>query len=148
EGEVEEGAQRGQRTLLVPWCRPDAQLMLRTGCGERVGEDDGALLRQPQRRLAAAASVVEGDESTGKLAAGFDPLEVGHRDVVAEEEARTESTDVVALREEINVANMIGLEDNQRSRRIGINPLPKVSSIVRGSQRIEKQSLAARLHAG
>ena len=142
EGKVEQGAQRGQCPLPVPWRGPDPQLMLRTRCGERVREDDGAMVRQPQRRFIATASVVKGDEPSGKLAAGIDPLEFCHGDIVAEEQAWTESADMVAAREYINVTYMIRLEYNQPGRRIAVEPLPEFFSITGRSQRIEKQSLA------
>ncbi len=63
EGKLEQRPQGGEHTLLVPRRRPDAALVLRRG--ERVGEDERALLRQPQRCLVATAAVVEGDEPAG-----------------------------------------------------------------------------------
>ena len=61
EGQVEQRPQCGEHSLFVPGGRPDEELAL--GGGQRVGEDEGALLRQPERRLVAATYVVEGDEA-------------------------------------------------------------------------------------
>jgi hypothetical protein len=132
----------------MPWRCPDAQLVLWARSSQRIGEDEGALLGKPKWRLVAAASIVEGNEPSGKLATGFDPLQLCLRDIVAKEEPWTESPHSVTSREEIDVANMIGLKDDQRGRRMLIEPLPEVGSIVRRRQWIEKESLALRLDAG
>src|SRR5437762_14207552 len=88
---------------------PDAQLAsLR---GQSVGEHDGALLGQPQRRLIAATPGVKGDEATRKLAAGLDELQGGLGGVVAEGETRAGRGGRIAPREQIEVANVIGLEN-------------------------------------
>ena len=68
---------------------------------QRVGEDDGALLGEPQRRLVAATPVVKGDEASRKLAAGLDELQVGLGDVLAKEETRAKRAGIIAAREEI-----------------------------------------------
>jgi len=125
---------------------PDAQLAsLR---GQSVGENDGALLGQPQRRLIAATPVVKGDEATRKLAAGLDELQVGLGDVFAKEETRAERGGMIAPREQIEVANMIGLENDDGRRRTRVEPLPELGCVFWRSKRIEKQSLATGLNAG
>ena len=120
---------------------PNAQFASRRG--QSVGEDDGALLGQPQRRLVAAASVIKREESSGKLAAGLDELEFGLGDILAKEEARAERARLIAEREEIDIANVIGLENDDGSRRASVEPLPKLGCAFGGSKRIEKQCLAA-----
>ena len=65
EGKLEQLPQRRERPLLVPRRRPDAQLAVRRG--ERVREDERALLGEPERGLVPAAPVVEG--APGRLAA-------------------------------------------------------------------------------
>jgi len=125
---------------------PNAQLAsLR---GQRVGENEGALLGEPQRRLVAATSIVEGEESSRKLAARLDELQVSLGNVLAKEEARAERAGIIAACEEINVANVIGLENDDGSRRARVEPLPELGSIFGRSKRIEKQSLATGLNAG
>ena len=81
----------------MPWRRPDAQLAFRRR--QRVGENEGALLGQPERRLVAAPSVVEGDETSWKPAAGVDGLQLGFGDVVTVEAVRTEDAGAVAADE-------------------------------------------------
>src|SRR6266550_516544 len=81
ERELEQRTQRREDTFLVPRSRPDAQLAV--PLGEGVGEDQRSLLRQPERRLAAAAPLVEGDKPSGKLVPGLDRLELRLGDVVA-----------------------------------------------------------------
>src|SRR5436305_9947959 len=63
EGELEQRAERRQRSLLMPRRRPNAQLAARRR--QRVGENERALLGKPQWRLVAATSVIKGDEATG-----------------------------------------------------------------------------------
>jgi len=115
---------------------------------QRVGEDDGALLGEPQRRLVAATPVVKGDEASRKLAAGLDELQVGLGDVLAKEETRAKRAGIIAAREEINVANVIGLENDDGRRRTRVEPLPELGCVFWRSKRIEKQSLATGLNAG
>ena len=74
ERKLEEVAERGQSALLVPGRVPDAELSSRGG--QRVREDERALLWEPERRLVAAAAVVERDEPTGKLALRLESLEL------------------------------------------------------------------------
>src|SRR5260370_21209653 len=86
------------------------------GRGERVRENDSALLGQPQRRFIAAASIVEGDKPSRKLAAGLDPLQIGFGDVLAKEETRAEGVGIITAHEQIDVANVIALENDDGSR--------------------------------
>lgn len=81
ERQLQQRSEVGERPLLVPGRRPDPQLTPRGG--ERIGEDEGALRRQPERRLVAAPAVVPRQEAARKLAARFDGLEVGLGDAVA-----------------------------------------------------------------
>src|SRR5438132_2639724 len=124
EGEVEKGAQSRQRALLMGGGRPHTQLasLLR----QRVGENKSALLGQPQRRFIAAASVIKREETSGKLAAGLDELEFGLGDILAKEETRAEREGIIAAREEIDVANVIGLENDDGSWWARVEPLPKL----------------------
>ena|SRR5438552_12657563 len=125
---------------------PDAQLAsLR---GQSVGENDGALLGQPQRRLIAATPVVKGDEATRKLAAGLDELQVGLGDVFAKEETRAERGGMIAPREQIEVANMIGLENDDGGWRVCVEALPELGCVFGRSKRIQKERLAVGFDAG
>jgi hypothetical protein len=54
ERKLKKRAQRRQCSLLIPGRRPDAQLA--AGRRQCVGENQGTLRSQPQRRLVAAAS--------------------------------------------------------------------------------------------
>jgi len=121
---------------------------LTAGRGQRVGENDGALLGEPQRRLVAAASVVEGDEPSRKLAAGLDELQVSLGDVLAKKEARAEPAGTIAAHEQIDVANVIRLENDDGGRRARVEPLPDFDRAFGRSKGIKNQCLAARLHAG
>src|SRR5438067_6775819 len=139
ERKAEQLAKRRQSSLLMPGRRPDAQLTVRRR--QRVGENEGALLGNPERRLVATASVVEGDEAAGKLAAGLDRFEVGLRDIVAPEEARAERARAVAAYEQIDVADVIRLENDSGCRRARVEPLPDLGRLGR-SERIENERLA------
>ena len=113
ERELEQRAQRRKRPLLVPRRRPDAQLA--AGRGQRVGEDERALLRQPERRLVAAAAVVERDEAARKLAPRLDRLELGLRDVVREEELGPNARALVARAKRSTSRTWSGLSTTTRS---------------------------------
>src|SRR5439155_21434506 len=114
---------------------------------QRVGENKSALLGQPQRRFIAAASVVKGEEGSRKLAGRFDELQVGLEDILAKEEARAERGGMIAPREQVDVANVIGLENDHGGWRARVEPLPKLGCAFGRSERIEKQRLATRLDA-
>ena len=73
EGKIEQRTKRGQGSLTMPRRGPNAQFASRGRQG--VGENEGALLGQPERCLITAASVVEGNDASGKPAAGLDPLQ-------------------------------------------------------------------------
>ncbi|PYT39602.1 MAG: hypothetical protein DMG45_19385 [Acidobacteria bacterium] len=75
------------------------------------------MLGQPQRRLVAAAAVVEGDEPSRKVAAGLDKLQVGLGNVLAKEEARAKRAGIIAADEEIDVTNVIGFENRRGASR-------------------------------
>src|SRR5437016_12420245 len=96
--------------------RPDTQLAPRRR--QRVGENEGTLLGQPQWGFVAAASVVEGDDPSRKLAAWLDPLQLGVGDVVAKKEARAERASTVASYEQIDVPNVIRVENQTLMRAI------------------------------
>jgi len=119
----------------VPGRRPDAQLARR--CGRRIGEDEGALLGQPERRLGATAAVVQGDEATRKLAAQLDRFELGVRDVVSPEQERTERAGAVAAREQVDIPDVIRLEDNEETRWTRVEPVPCLVRVVGRRERIE-----------
>src|SRR5437016_14597262 len=102
--------------------RPDPQLAPRRR--QRVGENEGTLLRQPQWRFVAAASVVEGADPSRKLAAWLDPLQLGVGDVVAKKEALAERESTVASYEQIDAPNVSRLENDIRSRRMVFEPFP------------------------
>ena len=132
--------------LLVPRRRPDAQLALRRG--ERVGEDERPLLGEPDRRLVAAAAVVEREEPARQLVAGLDPLQLGLRNVVPPEEVRPVGAGAVALDEAVDVADVVGLEDHDDGRRARVEALPDLPSVVGRRQRVDEHDLAAGLDAG
>ena len=106
ERELEQRPQRRKHSLLVPRRSPNAKLA--APFGQCVGEDEGALLRQPERRLVAATAVVQGDEPAGELGPRFDPLQLGLVLVAGPEEVRAEGARVVAADEEVDVADVIG----------------------------------------
>ena len=122
ERQIEHGAERREHALLVPGGAPNAQRSptLRHG----VGEDERALLGEPQRRFVPAAPVVERDEAAGQLASGLDRLELGFGDVVAPEEARAERPGVVALDDAVDVANVVGLQHDGNRGGTGVEPVP------------------------
>ncbi len=66
ERKLKQRAKSGQSALLMRGRGPNTQLAHRRR--QRVSENEGTLLGQPQRRLVAAASVVEGEEPARKLA--------------------------------------------------------------------------------
>src|SRR5690348_7622928 len=118
EWQLEHRAQCREHSCFMPWCRPDAKLPGHsTGRGEGVGEYDGTLLRKPERGLAAIASVVEREKASGQLAPWIDPLELRLGNVPAEEQAWTKSGDVVTLHEDVDVAHVVGFENDRRRRR-------------------------------
>ena len=84
----------GSVALLVPRRRPDAQLAVRRVSAS--ANTSAALLREPQRRLVAAAAVVERDEAARQLAPRLDRLELGLRDVLPVEDVRPEGARAVA----------------------------------------------------
>jgi gamma-glutamyltranspeptidase / glutathione hydrolase len=129
----------------MPGRRPDTQLARR--CGQRVGEDQGALLGQPERRLVAAAAVVKREEAARKLASRLDWLEVGVWDVVAPEQPWAERAGPVAARKEIDVPDMVRLKDDEEGRRAGVEPVPHLVHIVGRRDRIEQGNFPARLDA-
>src|SRR6266545_2972886 len=92
------GMPRGRHLFLA---LPGRELDL--GGSQRVGEDERTLLRQPERRLVAAPSVVEGDEAARKLGAGLDPFELGLRNVGAPEEIGAERANAVAADEVVDI---------------------------------------------
>jgi len=89
-------------------------------------------VRQPQRRLVAAASVVEGDEPTWKLAARLDPLQ-SVWDVLAKEEPRAERAGLIAAHEQIDVADVIGLDNDDGGRGTRVEPLQNSAAFSGGA---------------
>jgi hypothetical protein len=80
------------------------------------------------------------------FAAGLDPLQLGFGDVVAEEEARAERTGTIAAHEQIDVPNVIGLEKDDRGRRVRVEPLPQLGRASGRCKRIQNQCLVPRLN--
>jgi hypothetical protein len=146
ERKLEQRPQGGERPFLVPGCRPDPELAAR--CGQPVGEDEGALLRQPQRRLVPATPVIKGDEAAWKLVARPDRLELGLGDIGAPEKLRPERSGAVAANEEVDIANVIGLEDGDDRRWPRVEPGPDLPRVVRWRERVEERDLTAGLDAG
>jgi hypothetical protein len=126
--------------------RPDSQFAPRRG--QRVGENEGALLGQPKRRLVAAPSVVECDDPSRKLAAGLDELQVSLGDVLAKEEARAKRAGFIAADEQIDVPNVIRLENSDDSWWASVKAVPELDRVLGRSERIEDQYLATGLDAG
>jgi len=129
----------------VPRRRPDAQLALRRR--ERVREHERALLGQPERRLVPPAPVVERAQAARQLGSRVDALEVGARNVVPPEEVRPERPRAVALDEEVDVADVVGLENHDERRRVRVEALPDLGRLRRLCERVEQRDLAARLDA-
>ena len=61
ERQVEHGPECRQDALLVPGRAPDAERS--PALSERIGEDDGPLIGQPERRFVPPASVVERNQA-------------------------------------------------------------------------------------
>src|SRR6516225_1479465 len=99
----------------MPRRRPDAQFAPR--CRQRVSENQGTLFGQPERRLVAAQSVVEGDDASRKLTAGIDRLQPCLEDVLAKEHPRAEGPGTIAANKHIYIPNVIRLETCDRGRR-------------------------------
>ena len=98
-------------------------LQFASRCRQSVGENEGKLLWQPERCLITAPPVVKGNDPAGNLAAGLDPLQLVFGDVVTQKEPWAERTGMIAVHEQIDMPNMIGLE-NDRSRRACVEALP------------------------
>jgi hypothetical protein len=122
ERKVEQRPQGWQRSLLMPGCRPDTKFSFRRR--EGVGENKGALLGQPKWGLIAAATVIECNESSRKLAPGIDPLQLSFGDVVAKKEPGAKRTRLIAAHKQINVPNVIRFENNDCRWRTRIEALP------------------------
>ncbi len=75
-------------------------------------------------------------------AAGIDALDIGFRDVVAKIEIGAERLDPVAAREEVDIPHVIRLQDDQESRRAGVEPVPQGARIVGRRDRIEQSDFA------
>jgi hypothetical protein len=128
EGELQQGAERGESTRVVRRRGPDTKVAFR--CGQCVGEDEGALLREPQRRLVAAAAVIQGHESTRELAPRFDGLEFRLGDVVAPEEPGSEGAGAVAPHEDVEVPDVVGLQRDDLRRRASVEPFPDLIRVI------------------
>ena len=81
-------------------------------------------------------------------APGLDRLKFGLGDVGAPEEPWAEGTAAVAAHEEVDVADVVGLEDDDERRRAGIEPHPHLVVVLGRSERVEQRHLAAGLDAG
>src|SRR5262245_10935138 len=114
---------------------------------QAVGKNQRTLLRQPERCFTTAASVVESNEPSRKLAAMIDPLQFRFRDVVAEKEPRAKCAAVVTACEQIYVPNVIRLENNDCVWRTRVQALPNHIRAGGRSQGIENQYFAPRLDA-
>src|SRR6516164_10815986 len=141
EGQLQQRAQRRQRSFLIRWRFPDAQLAARR-C-QRVGKNDGPLLWQPQRRLVAAPTIVKCNDASRKLAARLDELQLSVGHVPAKGQARPESASVVAANEQVDIANVIRLENDGCCWRARVETPPD-RGVVSRSQRVWNQRLAAR----
>ena len=100
-----------------------------SGRRQRVREDESALLGEPQRRLHPSAAVIERDEAAGELGARLDGLQLGLRDVLRPEEPRPEGAGAVALDEEVDIADMVGLEHDRDSGRLARRAAAQTSSL-------------------
>ena len=130
----------------MPGRPPDAELA--RPLGQRIGEHDRALLRQPDRRLVPAPAVVQGDEPAGEVRARLDPFEVALRDVRAPEEGGPERARAVPAHEEVDVADVVRLEDDDERRRVSVQSLPDLRRLCRRRNRVEQRDLAAGCDAG
>ena len=125
EVQLEQLAQRRQRARRVLRRGPHAQLA--AGRGQPVGEDERALLGQVERRLHHPAAVVEREQPAGQLVAGAHRLELDLRDVAAPEQRRAERAGAVPAHEQVDVADVVGLEDHDRVGVEGVDALPRVA---------------------
>src|SRR5260370_6390171 len=127
------------------WRRPDAQLA--PWRRQRVGENEGALVGQPNRGLVAAGSVVESNQPPWKLVARLDDLKFGLGDVLAKEEARAEPASAIAEHEKIDVCYVIRLKDEDSGGGARVEPLPDSGSAIGRRKRIQTQRLTSGLDA-
>jgi hypothetical protein len=146
ERKVEERSKGGQHPLLVPGSAPDAKRAL--PLRERVGEDEDALLRKPEGRFVAPPSVVERMEPTGKLGPRLDGLDLCRRDVVPPEERGAVGPGGVALDEEVDVPDVVGLEDDDDRGPRRVDSLPELAGVIWWGQGIEQRHLPTRLDDG
>jgi hypothetical protein len=129
ERELQQGAERRESARLMRRRGPDTKVAA-FRCGQCVGEDQSALLREPQRRLVTAAAVVHGHESTRELAPGFDGLEFRLGNVVAPKEPRSEGAGAVAPHEDVEVPDMVGLQRDDLRRRASVEPFPDLIRVI------------------
>jgi hypothetical protein len=61
------------------------------------------------------------------LGTRLDRFQLGLGYVVAEEEPRSKCADTIAVHEHVNVSDVIWLENDDRRRRMRVEPLPNVS---------------------
>jgi len=108
ERKIEQCPQGRQCSLLMPRCRPYAELSSRGGKG--IGENKSALLWKPKRCLITTTTVIDGNEPSRKLAPRVDPLQFGFGNVVGKEEPGAKRTRMIAAHERIYVPNVIRLE--------------------------------------
>jgi hypothetical protein len=75
--------------------------------------------------------------------AGLDQLELGFGHVGAEEEVRAEGASPVAVHEQVDVADVVGLEDDGQRRWPRIESLPDLAGIVWRREWIQNGDLSA-----
>ena len=74
---------------------------------------------------------------------GLNPLELALGDVGAPEEVRPVRPHSVTTDEEVDVADVVRLEDDDHRRRRGVEAVPDLPSVVGRRERIEQRDLAA-----
>jgi hypothetical protein len=87
-----------------------------------VGEDERALLRSVDRCLQTPAAVVEGAQAARQRVVGVDGLELRLRRIAGRVEVRAVPLRAVPTDEQVDVANVVGLEHDDRGRRCPFEP--------------------------
>ena len=138
--ELEQGAQRREDALLMPGRIPDEQLRP----AAPSGRPRRAATAAPAGggRLVAPAPVVEGSGSARERRAGLDLLKLCPGYVRSVEDAWPVGRNAVALDEEIDAADVVGLHDDDCMRRLTFEPRPEVVRLVGRRERVDQHRAA------
>ena len=131
EGKVEHLSECRQHPLLIPGRLPNPQEPV--GGGHAVGKDQGSLLGKIERRLHSFAAVVEGHQPARQDVVGPKALQLGAGKIVGPEQKRAEGADSVPAHEQLDVAEVIGLEYGKDRRPQGLIRLQTATALGGGA---------------